>query len=300
MSQMPLTVNPQQSQDYEKIAQAIRYLETHRLDQPSLAELAQDLHMSEYHLQRLFSRWVGISPKRFIQYLTKEHAKYLLDRSEDVLKTAHDVGLSGPGRLHDMFVTCEAMTPGEYKTRGTGLRIGYGIHPSPFGDCLVGITQRGICSLAFLQNGDREAALSNLISSWPAAEIEEDQAGTSGVVAEMLTIFEDRPSSPVRIYLDGTNFQIKVWEALMQIPAGAVAAYQQVAIQIGMPGASRAVGNAIAHNPIPVLIPCHRVIRQSGDFGKYRYGTIRKKALLGWEMAKVDLVNTEPAYMVSA
>ena len=297
---MALTGYSQQSQDYEKIAQAIRYLDTHRLEQPSLAELAHDLHLSEYHLQRLFSRWVGISPKRFIQYLTKENAKHLLDQSEDILNTAHRVGLSGPGRLHDIFVACEAMTPGEYKTRGEGLRIRYGFHPSPFGECLVGVTRRGICSLVFIQEGNQKAALSNLISSWPLAEFEQDQDETSAVVPGILAIFQSPSSNPTRIYLNGTNFQIKVWEALMEIPAGSVAAYQQIAIQIGMPGASRAVGAAIANNPIPVLIPCHRVIRKSGDFGKYRYGAVRKKALLGWEMAKVDLMKTETAYMVSA
>jgi AraC family transcriptional regulator of adaptative response/methylated-DNA-[protein]-cysteine methyltransferase len=292
---MESTINSQQSRDYEKIGSAIRYLEEHQLEQPGLADLASALHMSEYHLQRLFSRWVGISPKRFMQYLTKEHAKYWLDQSRDVLNTAHSVGLSGPGRLHDMFITCEAMTPGEYKSRGAGLKIGYGIHPSPFGDCLVGVTQRGICSLIFLSEGDQAAALSNLISGWPAAEIEEDQAGTAGVAAGMQTLFRDQPSTPMRIYLSGSNFQIKVWEALMQIPSGSVASYQQVAVQIGMPGASRAVGNAVAQNPIPVLIPCHRVIRHNGEFGEYSYGTLRKKAILGYEMAK-----SAPSQMVSA
>ena len=296
---MPQLVNSQPYQDYQIIAQAIRYLESHHLEQPGLAELARELHMSEYHLQRLFSRWVGVSPKRFMQYLTKEHAKYLLSQSESVLRTAHGVGLSGPGRLHDVFVTCDALTPGEYKTRGAGLRISYGFHPSPFGDCLLGITPRGICSLAFIQNGNQDAALSNLYATWPAAEIDQDQSATKYIVAEMLDLFREPASTPVRIYLNGTNFQIKVWEALLQIPAGSVAAYQQVALQIGMPGASRAIGNALAHNPIPVLIPCHRVIRQSGDFGEYRYGTTRKKALLGWEMAKVDLMKTELASMVN-
>jgi AraC family transcriptional regulator of adaptative response/methylated-DNA-[protein]-cysteine methyltransferase len=283
---MDRTINSQLSQDYEKIGQAIRYLEVHQVEQPGLADLANALHLSEYHLQRLFSRWVGISPKRFMQYLTKEHAKHLLDQSRDVLNTAHSVGLSGPGRLHDMFITCEAMTPGEYKSRGAGLKIGYGIHPSPFGDCLVGVTQRGICSLIFLCEGDRAEALASLVSSWPAAQIEEDQAVTAEVATGVQTLFRDEPSNPMRIYLNGSNFQIKVWEALMQIPAGSVASYQQVAVQIGMPGASRAVGNALARNPIPVLIPCHRVIRDNGEFGEYRYGTVRKKAILGYEMAK--------------
>jgi AraC family transcriptional regulator of adaptative response/methylated-DNA-[protein]-cysteine methyltransferase len=288
---MALTDYSQGSRDYEIIAQAIRYLETHRLQQPSLAEIAQDLNMSQSHLQRLFVRWVGISPKRFMQYITKEHAKFLLSRSEDVLNTAHRVGLSGPGRLHDMFVTCEAMTPGEYKSRGAGLCIRYGFHPSPFGDCLVGVTPRGICSLAFIEKENREAALAGLVSSWPAAEIEQDQEGTRAVITAVLALFQNPSSTPVRIYLNGTNFQIKVWEALMHIPAGTVVAYQQVAVQIGMPGTSRAVGTAVANNPIPVLIPCHRVIRKNGEFGKYRYGGVRKKALLGWEMAKADLLN---------
>lgn len=297
---MPLTDYSQLSQDYEKIGQAIRFLETHRLEQPGLTELADNLHMSEYHLQRLFSRWVGISPKRFMQYLTKEHAKQLLNHSEDLLSTAHSIGLSGPSRLHDMFVTCEAVTPGEYKNQGAGLKIGYGFHPSPFGECLVAVTGRGICSLVFTQDGDHEAALSKLESKFPAAEIYADHAGTGFVIDEMMALFQEPSSTPMRIYLSGTNFQIKVWEALLQIPAGTVAAYQQVAVQIGMPGAGRAVGSAIAKNPVPVLIPCHRVIRKDGDFGKYRYGAVRKKALLGWEMGKVELMNSESAYLVQA
>ncbi len=297
---MPLSEYTQQSQDYKKIAQAIRFLETRQLEQPSLTELAHDLNMSEYHLQRLFSRWVGVSPKRFLQYLTKEHAKQLLNNSGDVLSTAHSVGLSGPGRLHDMFVTCEAMTPGEYKSRGAGLSIGYGFHATPFGECLAAVTGRGICSLVFVQNGSQAAALSKLKSNWPAAKIEEDHAGTGFVIDEMMALFQRPSSTPMRIYLSGTNFQIKVWEALLQIPTGTVAAYQQIAIQIGLPGGGRAVGNAIAHNPIPVIIPCHRVIRKNGAFGGYRYGAERKKALLGWEMAKVDLASSESAYMFGA
>jgi AraC family transcriptional regulator of adaptative response/methylated-DNA-[protein]-cysteine methyltransferase len=297
---MPLTDYSQLSQDYEKIGQAIRFLESHRLEQPGLTELAYNLHMSEYHLQRLFSRWVGISPKRFMQYLTKEHAKQLLNHSEDLLSTAHSIGLSGPSRLHDMFVTCEAVTPGEYKNQGAGLKIGYGFHPSPFGECLAAETGRGICSLVFTQDGDHETALSKLTSKFPAAEIYADPAGTGFVIDEMMALFQEPSSTPMRIYLSGTNFQIKVWEALLQIPAGTVVSYQQVAIQIGMPGAGRAVGSAIAKNPVPVLIPCHRVIRKNGDFGKYRYGAVRKKALLGWEMGKVELMNSESAYLVQA
>lgn len=285
MSESELTIH---YQDYEKIAQAIRFLEHNRLDQPRLADIAKALNMSEYHFQRLFSRWVGISPKRFVQYLTKEHAKFLLNQSEDLFNTALSVGLSGPSRLHDMFVTCEAMTPGEYKARGDGMQISYGFHPSPFGDCLIGVTSRGICSLVFVQDNDYDAALSNLMASWPAANFNQDQDVTNPVIPEMLALFQHPASTPMRIYLQGTNFQLKVWEALLDIPAGSVVSYKQVAIQVGLPQGSRAVGNALAKNPLAVLIPCHRVIHTSGDFGQYRYGTVRKKALLGWEQAKID------------
>jgi AraC family transcriptional regulator of adaptative response/methylated-DNA-[protein]-cysteine methyltransferase len=295
---MQSTDYSQLARDYEQIEQAIQFLETQRLEQPGLTELAHSLHLSEYHLQRLFSRWVGISPKRFMQYLTKENAKQLLNQSTDLLSTAHMIGLSGPGRLHDMFVSCEAVTPGEYKNQGAGLKVRYGFHPSPFGECLVAVTRRGICRLVFVRDGEREAALSSLISSWPAAEIKADLAGTGFVINEMMALFQRPSPTPTRIYLSGTNFQIKVWEALMQIPAGTVVSYQQVAIQIGMPGGGQAVGNAISNNPIPVLIPCHRVIRKNGEFGNYRWGAMRKKALLGWEMAKVDLAISESEYMV--
>lgn len=295
---MTFTDYSQLSQDFKLIERAIQFLGTHSQEQPGLTELAHSVHLSEYHLQRLFTRWAGISPKRFIQYLTKEHAKQLLSHSEDLLSTSHAIGLSGPGRLHDMFVTCEAVTPGEYKNQGEGVVIWYGFHPSPFGECLVAVTDRGISNMVFVQDGERENALLNLKSEWPAAEIREDIAGTKFVVDEMMTLFQGQALSPTRLYLSGTNFQIKVWQALLQIPPGTVVSYKQVAIQIGMPGAERAVGNAISRNPIPVLIPCHRVIRKSGEFGNYRWGSIRKKALLGWEMAKVDLAKSETEYLV--
>lgn len=297
---MPFSNHSQLSQDYEQIERAIRYLETHQSEQPELTDLAAELHLSEYHLQRLFSRWVGISPKRFMQYLTKENAKQLLNQSEDVLTTSHSVGLSGPGRLHDLFITCEAMTPGEYKTRGAGIKISYGFHPSPFGECLVAVTERGICNLAFIENGDQLAALSELRTSWPAAVLETEDTKTSIVIDQLVELFHQSSSTPMRLFLSGTNFQIKVWEALMDIPAGSVVSYQRVAIQIGVAGAGQAVGNAISKNPIPVLIPCHRVIRKNGDFGKYRFGSTRKKALLGWEMAKADLMRANPGVLVTA
>jgi AraC family transcriptional regulator of adaptative response/methylated-DNA-[protein]-cysteine methyltransferase len=295
------TIDYQQlSQDYERIEQAIRYIETHHHEQPTLIEMAQSVNLSEYHFQRLFSRWVGISPKRFLQYLTKEQAKYLLTQSKDLLSVSYATGLSGSSRLHDLFVTCEAVTPGEYKLRGEGVAIRYGIHPSPFGECLVGLTVRGICNLIFVQNHDRVATITKIKDDWPAAEFTEDNEETRGVIDETMELFQRRSTTPLRLYLSGTNFQIKVWEALLQIPAGSLVSYEDVAIHIGMPGASQAVGNAISKNPIPVLIPCHRVIRKNGELGDYRWGANRKKAILGWEMAKLDLISPETNPMVSA
>lgn len=295
------TINYQQSsQDYERIEQAIYFLQSHHHEQPTLSEMAHSVNLSEYHFQRLFSRWVGISPKRFMQYLTKEQAKHLLTRSEDLLSVSYATGLSGPSRLHDLFVTCEAVTPGEYKQRGEGVEIRFGIHPSPFGECLVALTDRGVCNLMFVQNHEREAAITFLKDNWSAAKFTEDYSGTGVVIDEMMVLFQKKSSTPLRLYLSGTNFQIKVWEALLQIPPGSVVSYEDVAMHIGMPSASRAVGNAISRNPIPVLIPCHRVIRKSGEFGDYRWGASRKKAILGWEMAKFDLASPETNLLVSA
>jgi AraC family transcriptional regulator, regulatory protein of adaptative response / methylated-DNA-[protein]-cysteine methyltransferase len=281
--------NDQLSEDYGRIEQAIRYLENHYQEQPSLKDVGAALGLSEYHFQRLFTQWVGISPKRFLQYLTKEHAKRLLEHSGDLLAVAYHSGLSGPGRLHDLFVSCEAVTPGEYKQQGEGLTIQYGLHPTPFGHCLLARTARGICHLAFIQAGQEELALQELRAHWPLAQFEENPAATRALVNQA---FLPRWSldQPLAVHLQGTNFQIKVWEALMRIPSGSVVTYHDLAVSIGMPGASRAVGHALAHNPIAVLIPCHRVIRSDGDYGNYHYGSARKKALLGWEFAQQEIL----------
>ena len=283
----------QLSEDYERIEQAILFLEANYQAQPGLGEVAASVHLSEYHFQRLFTRWVGISPKRFLQFLTKEHAKQLLAQCENVLDTAYESGLSSPGRLHDLFVATEAVTPGEFKSHGEGMRITYGYHPTPFGESLLALTERGICDFIFVEGGDRYGALALLKSRWPRADLRQDERQTQVIVRRIFSALgriEAVPVSgnvgrPLSLYLCGTNFQIKVWEALLRIPPGAVVSYDDIAVHLGMPGAARAVGNAVASNPIPVLIPCHRVIRKVGDFGKYRYGSARKKALLGWEMA---------------
>ncbi len=272
------------SQHYQLIEQAIQYIETNVQRQPELDEIASAIGLSEYHFQRLFTRWAGISPKRFMQFLTKEHAKELLARSENLLDTTHRVGLSSLGRLHDLFVNTEAVTPGEYKSHGAGLTIHYGLHPTPFGKCLIATTERGVCHLSFVQTSEG-SAIDNLVTDWKQAKMIEDYNTTAPLIT---SIFLNRETdSPLSLHLRGTNFQIKVWEALLNIPTGSVTTYEHIAAQIGNPNAVRAVGTAVGHNPIAVLVPCHRVIRKAGEFGNYRYGSARKKALLAKEYSQV-------------
>jgi AraC family transcriptional regulator of adaptative response/methylated-DNA-[protein]-cysteine methyltransferase len=274
------------SQHYQLIERAIQYIEANVNRQPELEEIASAIGLSEYHFQRLFTRWAGISPKRFMQFLTREHAKELLARSENLLDTTHQVGLSSLGRLHDLFVTTEAVTPGEYKSQGAGLTIRYGLHYTPFGECLIATTERGICHLGFVQSSGGDA-IDKLVADWSQAKMIEDYKSTASLAARIFfaqhPAGDRQPASPLKLHLRGTNFQIKVWEALLSIPTGSVSTYEQIAAQIGKPNAVRAVGTAVGHNPIAVLVPCHRVIRKAGEFGNYRYGSARKKALLAAE-----------------
>lgn len=286
MSTLTLADYRQSNADYRTIEQAIRYLEKNARQQPDLKEVAAAVGLSEFHFQRLFTRWAGISPKRFLQFITKEHAKELLDRSANLLDTTVQVGLSSLGRLHDLFVTTEAVSPGEYKSGGAGLTIRYGLHPSPFGTCLIGLTDRGICHLGFVQRSEG-AAVDELAARWKQAELTEDARLTARLV-EPIFDAGSRHEQPLSVYLRGTNFQLKVWEALLSLGSGTVTTYSQIAGQIGDPRAARAVGSAVGANPLPVLIPCHRVIRALGEFGNYRYGTARKLALLGWEFTKSE------------
>jgi AraC family transcriptional regulator, regulatory protein of adaptative response / methylated-DNA-[protein]-cysteine methyltransferase len=273
--------------DYARVEQALAFLHQNYQRQPTLEEIAASISLSEYHFQRLFSRWVGISPKRFLQFLTKEHAKELLVRSSDLLSVAYESGLSGPGRLHDLFVNCEAVTPGEYKAQGAGIKISYGFHHTPFGECLIGVTERGICAMSFLYSDSRDQALKRLEQNWRGAALSEEPALTQALVKQIFVSPNQPPGAPLSLYLKGTNFQIKVWEALLRIPPGAAVSYETVAMGIGSPQSLRAVGNAVGRNPIQYLIPCHRVIRKMGEFGNYQGGTPRKMALLGWEAAQV-------------
>lgn len=274
------------SQDYQRIGQALHYLKENFSQQPQLKEIAESVHLSEYHFQRLFTRWVGVSPKTFLQHLTKEYAQALLEESGNLLDTAYLSGLSSLGRLHDLFVSCEAVTPGEVKRRGEGLEIAYGFHPTPFGECLLAVTSRGVCHLAFVDGGGKDLALTGLCKRWPRARLRHDPAQTRSHVAGVFHFFDGKPAAPLQLFLSGSSFQIKVWEALLRIPPGTVVTYQDIAVSIGLPGASRAVGQAIGQNPLPVIIPCHRVIRSLGGFGGYRYGVERKQALLGWEFCR--------------
>ncbi len=277
--------------DYERIERAIEFLERNVRRQPSLAEVASAAGLSEFHFQRLFGRWVGISPKRFLQFLTKEYARALLERSRNLLDATYEAGLSGPGRLHDLFVSCEAVTPGEVRARGEGLTVSYGVHPSPFGLCLLGITERGICSLHFVQEENQAAAW--LRRAWPRAQLRRAPELTAAYVQRVFPFPHSASPAPLHLYVRGTNFQIQVWQALLRIPLGAAVSYEELAHFVGLPGGARAVGNAVGDNPIPFLIPCHRVIRKMGEFGNYGEGPLRKKAILGWEAAL--LAPKEPA-----
>jgi AraC family transcriptional regulator of adaptative response/methylated-DNA-[protein]-cysteine methyltransferase len=276
----------QQSTDYLRIEKVIRYLGKNFHLQPELHQLALQAGLSEFHFQRLFKRWVGISPKRFLQFMTKEYAKSVLRQSKNLLEAAYASGLSGPGRLHDLFVQCEAVTPGEFKMRGAGLKITYGFIPTPFGTCLLAVTTRGICALYFLAESDRNRYIRMLRKSWPFAELYEHADELRPLAEGIFKPDSWRPDQPFHLHLRGTNFQLKVWEALLGIPQGCMLAYEDVAEKIGQPGAVRAVGTAIAGNPISFLIPCHRVIRKEGNTGNYGGGLWRKKVLLAWEAAK--------------
>lgn len=282
----------QLSEDYRRVEKALYFLQSHFQDQPSLVEIAAHLGLSEFHFQRLFQRWVGISPKRFLQFLTKEYVLQLLESSHSILDAAYAAGLSGPGRLHDLIVTSEAVTPGEIRRRGAGLEIHYGLHPSPFGECLLAFTGRGICFLAFGMPEDYPVLLEDLRRRWPQATLVEDRVSSAAYIARIFPLSlsaEGAAQRPVslKLHLQGTNFQLKVWEALLRIPAGKLVTYEDLAVSLGQPKAARAVSRAVAENPIAVLIPCHRVIRKLGVIGGYRWGAARKQALIGWEQAQV-------------
>lgn len=269
--------------DYDRVATAIAFLLRHAEERPSLAALASELGLSPFHCQRLFRRWAGVSPKRFLQAVTVERAKALLQERRPLLEVADRLGLGSGSRLYDHFVQLEALTPGEYRSGGAGLTIDYGIHSTPFGPALIATTARGICGLAFV--APDEDPVHTLAQAWPAACLRANAQRTAPLMA---AIFHTPRASagPLSLHVGGTNFQIQVWRALLRLPAAALASYQEVAQAVGRPGAAQAVGQAIGANPVALLIPCHRVIRQSGALGGYRWGVARKCAIQVWEAAR--------------
>lgn len=273
------------SNDYARVAAAIKYLEAHYEDQPELEQVAAHVSLSPSHFQRLFSRWAGISPKRFLQYLTLKHTRKMLRESDlSMLDTTHSAGLSSVSRLHDLYLQCEAVTPAQYREAGLGMTVCYSIQPSPFGACVIGAVDRGLCHLRFVGESE-EKSIEEMKRNWPHATFELDVGQTQKLCARIFDPVR-RLDEPLYAVVKGTPFQMKVWEALLKIPMGEVVSYQTIACDIARPKASRAVANAIANNPLHYLIPCHRVIRSSGDLGGYRGGLLRKKAMLGWEAAK--------------
>lgn len=273
------------SRDYLRIEDTLDWLIEHFDAQPSLQTIAARAELTPHHFQRLFSRWVGLSPKKFVQFLSLARAKQSLDASRSLLDAAWDAGLSGPGRLHDLFVSIDAVTPGEYRRRGEGIEIRYGFAPSPFGECLLLVTERGINGLAFTRGGDREASLAESVRGWENARLVEDPAAAVSLAAKIFSPPAGTAAAPepLKILVRGTRFQVKVWEGLIRVPAGAVTSYGDLARRLGSPSAVRAVAGAAAANAIAYLIPCHRVIRKAGELGGYRWGLPRKLAMLSRE-----------------
>ena len=274
--------------DYQTVCQVVEMITEDYRDQPSLEHLAEKLGQTPTALQKTFSRWAGLSPKAFLQAVTLDHAKRLLGQERlPLLETSLELGLSGPGRLHDLFVTHEAMSPGEWKSKGEGLTIRYGFHGSPFGVALVMITDRGLAGLAFNDPGQEGTSFDDMASRWPNAEFVPDQAGTAPFVSRIFDPNRWRAEEPLRVVLIGSDFQVRVWERLLKIPFGRAVTYSDIAQGIGQPTASRAVGAAVGRNPISFVVPCHRALGKSGALTGYHWGLTRKRAMLGWEAGKV-------------
>ena len=284
MLTMPQTREPEQMQsDYDYVRTALGFITDNWREQPSLEDIAAEAGVSPGHMQRIFSRWAGLSPKAFLQAITLDNARQLLRDSASILDASYEVGLSGPSRLHDLFVTHEGMSPGVYKARGAGLVISYGFHASPFGNALIMATDQGLSGLAFADDGDEAAALDDMRSRWPQAKYVNDQAATAAYASRIFSPDHWQPDTPLRVVFIGTDFQIRVWETLLKIPLGKLSTYSDIAAHLGKPAASRAVGAAVGRNPISFVVPCHRVMGKSGGLCGYHWGLTRKRAILGWE-----------------
>ena len=271
------------SKDYQRIEQTILYLDQHFREQPTLSDLAKNVYLSEYHFHRLFKRWAGITPKQFLKFLTIEYAKNHLDKSQSILDTTYNLGLSSISRLHDLFITVDAVTPGEFKKKGQGLIIFYGVHPTPFGKCVLSVTDRGICGLSFITENNVKNSIKNLMEEWNGAKFIEDTNITGDYLDKIFirSCNDDRPK--LNLFLKGTNMQIKVWQALLNVPPTNVISYQDFNEYLGSDEGFKNIDKALMTNPIAYLIPCHRLIHSMGVFGTYKWGTARKRAILGWE-----------------
>ena len=273
--------------DYERIARVIRYLDEHHTLQPGLDHLSEIAGVSQFHFHRLFSTWAGVTPKDFLQCLTLEHARALLHEGHSVLSAALETGLSGPGRLHDLCVSLEAVSPGELKSGGSGLNFIFGFAETPFGDCLVGESERGICHLTFIDDEGPEAALDELRNRWPEARLRRSDRTAASLASRIFERPGDNSKRPtLRAFVKGTAFQVRVWRALLRVPPGCLVTYGQLAVAIGQPTAARSVGSAVGQNPLAYFIPCHRVIRETGVIGEYRWGPVRKRAIVAWETSR--------------
>jgi AraC family transcriptional regulator of adaptative response/methylated-DNA-[protein]-cysteine methyltransferase len=273
--------------DYDIVRRAIAHIRENWRGQPDIDTIAEAAGVSAADLHHLFRRWAGLTPKAFLQALTLDHARRLLRESASVLDASYEVGLSGPGRLHDLFVTHEAMSPGEWKSGGEGLNIAYGFHPSPFGTALVLATERGLCGMAFSDAGAEKSALADMSGRWPRATYVEDSSRTGPLAQRIFDSKLWRKDRPLRVVLIGTDFEVRVWETLMSIPMGRVTTYSDIAAKVDSPKAARAVGAAVGKNPVCFVVPCHRVIGKSGELTGYHWGLTRKRAILGWEAGKI-------------
>ena len=273
-----------QNIDYYRVAEAIEYLTDNFKSQPDLNDVARQVHLSPSHFQRIFTEWAGVSPKKFMQYLSLDYLRERIFDTQNLNQAADLVGFSTQSRVYDLFVSIEGVTPNEYKTFGQGLEIQYGFHQTPFGECFIALTEKGICALSFVDETNKEQTFQAFMDKWQAAKLVLNTVYTEGVVQK---VFDPTATDKIHVWVQGTNFQLKVWEALLKIPQGSVSTYQKIADNIENPKAVRAVGTAIGSNPIAFLIPCHRVIKSTGIIGEYHWGSTRKKAILGWEMAKV-------------
>ena len=279
----PISVGEEAAENYAVVRQTLKRITEDWREQTTLEQLAKEVRLQPIQLQRVFSRWAGLTPKQFLQAITLDHAKALLRDSVSVLDASYEVGLSGSSRLHDLFVTHEAMTPGDYRARGEGLQIAYGFHPSPFGQVLIMATDKGLAGLGFADPGEEQSALDDMCDRWPAASYVHDQDASASYAQRVFDPKQWCEDQPLNVVMIGTDFEIRVWQTLLKIPMGQATTYSDVAASIGSPKASRAVGSAVGRNPISFVVPCHRVLAKGGKIGGYHWGLTRKRAILGWD-----------------